>query len=332
MCDLNGTFALKISMKMTWTGLAFGTVEDGTNVPFYSWALQSQTYDSNGNLDDHDDALRRHDARSVRHASGDGEAYGQYFPNHIWGTANMPKQTIDVALPDARATKPFQTANAAVLFGIRLTDMSGNPNPLGPWPSQPRRSRLPDGRGDHRALRCRRTAAAWRTKYCWDTVRDRERGCAYRSDDDNDGVTGITSLVVPPGGVNTDSPLSFGANSVDCRRMQRRRCVSRTHVIRASRTGRPVDGSTKFYTASRTISRFDGTITNCDRIEGPVKGPRASNTQVQADFRFYGCADNSADNVCSIDVLDDNACRRRQAVADQHLDPERDLRDDARRG
>ena len=45
-----GTFALKISMQMTWTGLAFGTVEDGTNVPFYTWGLQSQTYDSNGKL------------------------------------------------------------------------------------------------------------------------------------------------------------------------------------------------------------------------------------------------------------------------------------------
>jgi hypothetical protein len=306
VCDLKGTFALKISMKMTWSGLAFGAIEDGTNVPFYSWALQKQTYDSNGNLHITSTPCggTTPDLCGTASFGVPPEAYGQYFPNHIWGTANMPKQIIDVALPDARATKPFVTANSAVLFGIRLTDAAGNPTPLGPWPAN--RSEVGCQTGASTTEPCiAANGSSLATKFCWDRSGTANDGCAYRTDDDADGVTGITSLVVPPGGVNTDSPLNFGANSVDCRRSTAG--AREPYAYYRALDNGPYVGATKFYTASRTISRFDGTITSCNRIEGAVKGPRASNTQIQADFRFYGCADNSADDVCSSYVLDDNA-------------------------
>jgi EGF domain-containing protein len=304
VCDMNGTFALKISMKMTWSGLAFGAIEDGTNVPFYTWALQSQTYDSSGNLHITSTPCggTTPDLCSVPNPafSLPAEAYGQYFPNHIWGTANMPQQIIDVALPDARATKAFVTANSAVLFGIRLTDAAGNPKPLGPWPANRLAVGCPTA-GATTEPCIATTGSNLANKQCWNGGAT----CGYRTDDDGDGVTGITSLVVPPGGVNTDSPLNFGANSVDCRRSTTG--TREPYVYYRALDNGPYVGVTKFYTASRTISRFEGTITSCDRIEGAVKGPRNSNKEIQADFRFYGCADDSADSVCSKYVLDDSA-------------------------
>jgi hypothetical protein len=212
----------------------------------------------------------------------------------------MPQQTLNVSLPNALPTQPFQTANSAVLFGIRLTDASGNANPLGPWPSD--RTQVGCTMGTGAAEPCvTSVGGSLANKNCWTST-----NCAYRTDDDGDGITGITSLVVPPGGVSTDSPLTFAATSVDCPRSTTGARQSYAYypgleggIVGTSRAIK------KFYTASRTISRYDGTITSCDRMEGSVKGPKSSNTQVQADFRFYGCADDSPDSVCGSSVLDD---------------------------
>ena len=61
---------------------------------------------------------------------------------------------------------------------------------------------------------------------------------------------------------------------------------------------------TRFYSASRLISRFDGAFDSCDRIDGAVRGPADGNTSIQSDLRFYGCVDDSDDSVCGPTLVD----------------------------
>jgi hypothetical protein len=270
VCDLSGTFELKITMGISWSGIV--GLADATNVASYTWAIQHQTYDDNGQL-----VITTTPCGGVTpdlcgnvQGINSTEAYAQYFPNDIWEQPSMPTQQVTMQLPNALPGQNFTSSNSAVLLGVRLD------SPLGAWPT----SNAQIGTSEN-------------NKVCYPTTNP--TNCAYRKDDDADttGHPGVTSLVVKPGGVSTNVPQTYGTNSP--------RCGDAYAYYPRQASFTPTRASA-FYMATRTISRFNGKITSCDRIEGApnttsphdytkdgLRGPKGTNNQVQLDARWYGC-------------------------------------------
>jgi hypothetical protein len=243
-CDLDGTFAIRISSELSWTGIE--NVENASGVVIHSWALRTHTYDADGSL------------TVVTTPCGGttpdicntltSAAHAQYLPNSIWGTAAMPTETLEMTIPRAYTGEDFFTERRATLLGLSLTD------PLGAFPA----SRCNIGGWTRPAGACANSPIT--------------NGATF-VDHDADTQRGVTSYAVPPGGVgNPPSPVAYGAASPACPRGN-----AAANWNYAWWPGLGGFGSClicevkRFYIGSRVISRLQGEIEDCDTISGTVQ-------------------------------------------------------------
>lgn len=292
VCDLNGTFAIKIAETVHWSGIT--NVEDATDnrtagpttdqtddrPVVYSWALRQHTYDAAGKLHVVTTPCGGTTSDLCGTANIPGfitpEAYTQFLPVQIWGTTGMPTETVDMQLPNALPGAAFVSAQSAALLGISLT------NPLGAWPS---------ARAAVGVSAMQVNGAVW-------------------IDHDADSKSGVTTYAIPPGGFPVDGiapdPLTaYPATSSACPR-------TKPTAPRLSYNYFPalesftVQRVRRFYLASRSIGYFDGSVTSCNVIQGNVKGPNAG--QIQNDGRVQGCVRSSSGATgevdCSATIVD----------------------------
>jgi hypothetical protein len=261
-CDMNGTFAVRESLTTSWSGI--NLFEDGTNVASTTWALRTQTYDASGNLVIKTEACggTTFDLCGENDPIGD-EAYAQFLPTTIYGTASMPVGSLTMTLTNARAGQAYTEPQTATLLGISLSD------PLGAWPA----ANTNVGPGANQT-----NGAIW-------------------VDNDGDGLMGVTSYAVPPGGIShTTSPFPFqdyGANSTACPR--RSAAMARlAYNYLPGIQGLSLARVKRVYTGSRFVSSMTGTISTCDAtgatlIKGTLAGPDSG--EPHADARVGGCVE-----------------------------------------
>jgi hypothetical protein len=285
VCDLSGTFAARASLSLSWDRMS-NAIEPGSQT-VYSYALERHTYDAQGNLTIELTSC----GNTPLDFCGVGiapvvaaEAYSQYMPVEIWELPSMPRVTSRVALPRAVAGAAFETPAIAVLQGITLKDPSGE------WPSSYR-----DIAGTPYFDGSAVNGAAW-------------------VDQDDDNVVGVTSYVVPPGGVQVDGkapdpPRNFGATSPVCPRTGGPHTAYAYWPAPAVGEVLPVRVK-RMYTASRVISAYKGKIDSCDAMSGDIVGIGGGKLQLEA--RIGGCIRTSGDDetACtstSIDFIDSAA-------------------------
>jgi hypothetical protein len=286
VCDLSGDFGVRLRQEFAWRDVD-DFIEDGDAVG-YTYILHRHTYDANGEL-----TIELADCGATTFDfCGLGlppllsaESYSQYFPVDIWGTPSMPRFTARMSLPNALPGSPFVSENIAMFSGISLTD------PFGPFPASRRDiAGTPDFDGS--AV----NGAAW-------------------LDHDNDGAVGITTFVVPPGGVRADGtppdpPQDFGANSQVCPRSEGgpRTPYAYLPAVPEGLSFTPVRIK-RFSAGTRVISAYSGSIVSCNELSGNVTGP-ASGNRMQVDGRVGSCirTNGSGEGACpasAVDFLDE---------------------------
>jgi hypothetical protein len=316
VCDMTGTFAVRIATTLSWSNIT--NIENASGVVTYGWGIRRQSYDSSGNFS----VTTTTCGGTTPDICGNGasgiigpEAYAQFVTNQAWASSQMQSTTLpSMTLARPYAGQAYNEPQSAQLLGISLT------NPLGTWPAS--RQNVQGGTGT------RTNGAAWK-------------------DDDNDGIAGVTSFAVPAAGMpinnntppsctsNADCTAACGANaalhcagtgqsngapdicalnnacviesppyayattSPDC---PRGGGTKLTYAYWPGLEGLTVRRVNKFYLASRVISQFQGTFTDCNNISGSVIGPKSG--QPQLDGRIYGCGDDSPDGACAATILD----------------------------
>jgi hypothetical protein len=279
-CDLTGTFAVRTRLDLSWDEVP-GSIEGGSDTT-YSYAIEKHSYDASGNLvldlttcgDTPIDLCGLGVAPVVA-----AEAYAQYQPTYIWTLPSIPEVSARAHPTDALPGSAFATDNVAMLMGISLKD------PNGAWPS---------GRAEISGSPAFGGTAT--------------NGAAWR-DHDSDTIIGLTSYVVPPGGIKADGidpdpPRDFGATSPVCPRS------GGPHTPYAywpaAREGllQSPYRITRLYTASRVISAYQGSIQTCDLISGEVIGPEDG--KVKLDGRVGGCIRNNGatETACTSSIVD----------------------------
>lgn len=286
VCDMTGDFAVRLKEDLVWKNVS-DFIEDGS-ASTYTWIIQRQRYDAAGQLqmEVQDCGATTFDFCSVPFPPLIGaEAYTQYFPMEIWGTPSMPRFNVSFSLPNAAPGSPFVSPTFAMFSGISLTD------PFGPWP--PSYKDVTGGPGfDGSAV----NGATW-------------------LDQDNDTALGVTTIVVPPGGERRDGtapepPQDYGANSVDCPRSGSgaREPYAYLPALPQGISLTPIRIK-RYYTGTRTLLGYSGSIVSCDRVNGDVVGPAAGN-KLQIDGRIGGCirVNGSGESACAdsqIEFLDE---------------------------
>jgi hypothetical protein len=259
-CDFTGTFGLRSTTTISWQNLT--GVEDGV-VQTQTFVLHRQSYDAEGNLRIEITEC----GGSTFDLCSDGsplvgrEAYGQYTPKDVWGSASMPRTTITMTLPDSAVGGAFKSEEFAMVNGIKLDD------PMGEWPRN--RSQVAGAEGSSGTSV---NGATW-------------------LDSDNDGKPGLTTFGVGPEGAPitgdplTDPPVAYGRTSAECPRGGdgERYAYAYPPALEGIRTRR----ITKLYAAQRAILAYDGTIDSCDAVSGTITGP--NNGQFSMDTRIGGC-------------------------------------------
>jgi hypothetical protein len=282
VCDMNGTFALRIKTTVELTDVD-GTEDIDPPTVIYSWTKREQTYDAQGNLvvtetpcgDVKPELCGAPTAFAFLGPQYDftSQAFAQYIPNSVWGTAGehtIPSMSLTNPIPGAALV----TSPAAELIGIHLTD------PLGNWPSA--RNRIADSAGVNAPNGSAPTNGA------------------YWVNEDNDTKLGVTSFAVPPGGVTESMgtpPIDYGTVSKICPRADE--AANWAYTYWPAQNGINVARVSRFYVASRVVRHLRGTIESCDRATGTVRG-RTSTDQLQTDARFYGCMQSNGNDCGSI--------------------------------
>jgi hypothetical protein len=188
----------------------------------------------------------------------------------LWAWPDPPGFTITNALPG----QPYVEPQTAALLGISLTD------PFGAWPAS--RQNVLGGTGT------RTNGAAW-------------------VDSDSDGISGVMTYDVPPGGVlSANSPFppqDYGSSSTACPRSNG---GTRLPYAYAPAYDGGVRRVKRFSNAARAISQLSGAFSanSCDTITGSVIGP--DNGQQQVDSRVYTCVvvNGGGETACSENVKD----------------------------
>lgn len=263
VCDMNGTFAIRIRTDVSWSGIT--NVENGSDTT-YSWALRTHNYMPNGTLEVETIPCggTTPDICGTSPILG-AEAYAQFLTNQIWGIASMPTEILSMNLPNALPGQAFVTSQTAVLLGIHLT------NPLGTWPSSNNNV---------------------------GTVASPGTNGAYWVNHDNDSNAAVTIYAVPPGGIGIDGnipdpPFAFASTSAVC---PRGGGSALSYAWWPGVEGLSVQRVKRFYAASRVISYLSGSLTSCDVITGDVAGPNPDSAsdpgtlgEMKNDGRFQGC-------------------------------------------
>jgi hypothetical protein len=261
VCDMNGTFASQVSLKTSWSGLP--TFEDGTNVPSTQWAIRTQTYDSTGHLVIQTTQCGGTTLDLCETSPLIGlEAYAEFLPGTIFGTASMPVGSLSITLTNPLPGQAYTEPQNATLLGISLTD------PLGPWPA----ASANIGAGANQT-----NGALW-------------------VDNDNDHFNGVTTYSVPPGGVlHSASPFpiqDYLATSSACPRSADAGATRDPYNYVFGLDSGGLERVKRLYTASRVISSMSGTISSCNAtgatlIQGTIGGPDSG--QAHIDGRVGGC-------------------------------------------
>jgi hypothetical protein len=282
VCDMTGTFAGRTQVELSWK--AQDPIEAGAATS-YSWSIQRQMYDDKGNLDV--EVIPCGDNNIDLCGNGYGnlvpvEAYAQYVPAAVWGSSAQ-RGMLHLSLPNAIPNADYKTPQMAGLQGITLTD------PFGDWP--PNRKDIQGGpEFDGSAV----NGARW-------------------VDADGDGVIGMTTYTVGPGGIAAGSgptaPLeTYKATSDACPRANPNAPRSPYNYPPAAE-GVTVRRVKRFGSANRSISALEGKINSCDLVSGAIVGPNAG--KVHYDVRIGMCvrvngSDESACNATLLDFLDSN--------------------------
>src|SRR5262249_33549596 len=117
-------------------------------------------------------------------------------------------------------------------------------------------------------------------------------------DQDADDVIGITTYVVPPGGIAADGappdpPRNYGSLSPTCPRRRGPPTPYAYWPAPTFGTNMPPIRVKRIYTASRVISAYKGKINSCDQYSGNIVGP--DNGKIQLDARIGGCVRTAGD-------------------------------------
>jgi hypothetical protein len=255
VCDMSGTFASQYSLTTSLPATLVGPVtvfSAETNVPTTQWALRTQTYDSSGNLVIKTTQCGGTTADLCGVVTGLKNAFTAFYPGPMYDLASMPvTQSNPISIPNALPGQAYAEPQSATLMGISLT------NPLGAWPA----SSTNVGAGSSQT-----NGAVW-------------------VDNDNDTFPGVTSYVVPPGGISeTTSPFpieNYPSTSSEC--------GTAYAYFPSFGTGGAIK---RLYSAQRMISSMSGTISTCDStgatlITGTLGGPDSNEPKV--DGRVDGC-------------------------------------------
>lgn len=279
-CDLSGDFGIRLRLGTSWTDSS--PIEDGS-ASSDAFIRLKQSYDASGKLtmEVMDCGGTTFDLCSVPIPPLLGaEAYAQYYPIEIWGTPSMPKFTHTVDLPKARPGDPYETGNFVMFSGMSLTD------PFGPFPATRK-----DISGSPAFDGSATNGAVW-------------------LDQDDDGVVGVSVIVVGPGGerpdgVPSDPPQTFGARSDVCPRGRPNAERYEYAYAPALAGGLSPVRIKRMGTASRVIMGYKGSVVSCDQISGDIVGPGAGNT-IQADARIGSCVrtNGSGEGGCSDSAID----------------------------
>lgn len=274
-CDLSGTFAVRTRVELTWDRMS-DLIEPGSDV-VYGYAIERYAYDAMGNLlQEHtpcgDGALDLCGVGAAPNLAA--EAYARYIPLRVWDLPSMPRVNTTVPMTNAIPGVAFETDPAAHLHGIALAD------PFGPWPESNR-----DIAGSPSFDGTTLNGAMW-------------------LDHDDDGFIGLTSYVVPPGGSSAtgtsspNPPRTYGASSPVCPRDGGPHTPYAYFPAPAEGPSAPPVRIKRYFTASRVISAYKGTLLSCDRMAGEIVGPDES--PLQLEVRVGGCIreHQSGDTAC----------------------------------
>lgn len=271
VCDMSGTFVVRARLDLSWNEMG-GLIEPGSD-SVYGYAIERYSYDGEGELQ----VQYTPCGNGAFDLCGVGvaptlaaEAYAQFIPTDVWDLPSMPKFNVHVSAPQRLPGTAFVTDTIAVVQGIALAD------PLGAWPE-----RMQDIAGTPSFDGSAVNGARW-------------------LDQDDDAFVGLTSYVVPPGGVPATGsqlmpPRPYGASSAVCPRS------GGPHTQYAYWPA-PAQGETgssvplrikRFYSATRVVGAYQGTITSCDEVEGEIHGPDGEPLQIE--MRVGGCMRASED-------------------------------------
>jgi len=267
-CNLNGTYAVKVTANVTWPAITnfAGTLISAGAATTNSWAIRQHVYDASGTLQ----VVTTPCGGSTPDLCSPyfNEAYAQFLSSYMWQQAAMPVQNETMALPGARPSTAFQTAMSAVLLGINL--------PAPGWVSSDA------------------------TDYGWPNGRANvgSNGSSW-NDPDADSISGVSTYAVPPGGAPLDGApdpnFAYPAASSYCGRNYAYWPTDPS----VQNCGGPFTSCriTRFSLASRVISAYKGSFTaSCDRITGDVIGPDPDgidsnvDKDMRTDARFNDCA------------------------------------------
>ena len=280
VCNMGGTFASRVEVDLAWTAEA--TIEGGSDTS-YAWSIERHNYDAQGNLDI--EIIPCGESNVDLCGNGVGllmippEAYAQYVPANVWGSAGLQPGMLHMSLPNAIPNADYKSPQLAALQGIRLTD------PMGPWPGS--RKDIQGGpEFDGSAV----NGATW-------------------VDVDGDGFIGLTTYTVGPNGAAADGSATapveaYGKNSKVCPRGNANAARSPYNYPPALENGATLRRIKRFSSANRSISALDGKINSCDLITGSIVGP--NDGKVRYDVRVGACVRVNGDNesACSTSILD----------------------------
>jgi hypothetical protein len=277
VCNLMGTFAVRQKLDLSWP--AQETAEAGMDSQ-YSWTIHRMNYDTQGNVQIEivPCGETNVDLCGEGVATIPAEAYAQYVPAAVWDRANAASTTVSMSLPAPLPNSKFETPVFASLEGIALD------NPMGDWPASRK-----DVQGDATFDGSATNGARW-------------------IDFDNDGVNGLTTVVVGPQGAPADgsalAPVEgYGTTSQVCPRSNPNAAREPYNYVPAI-DGLSIRRVKRFSAGNRVISQYSGTINSCDAISGEVVGP--DNGRAHFDTRIQGCTrvNGSGETACSDTIVD----------------------------
>jgi len=275
-CELSGTFAFQGIAPVSLVGSGPVEALDDT---IQLWGIARHDYDAQAGLSltlswcgqTTPDIC----ASAQPPALPSPEAYGQFIPLESWTRAST-SVTAELPLAHALPGEPFITPTIVQLFGISLAD------PFGAWPTTRK-----DIEGSPNYDGSSVNGAQW-------------------LDSDDDGKLGLSTIIVPPGGLQGTAtagpPGGYTAESSACPRDQPRAARSRYMYIPFPQ-GLGVERIAALYMAQRLALELSGVVESCDRITGVLTGP--SGADIRLDGVLGGCStiNGSAQEDCSASLL-----------------------------
>jgi hypothetical protein len=270
----------------------------------YAWTLRTHTYDNAGTL--HVSKALQCGA-TVQTACGVGvvndfgedippESYSQFVTNQVWGTGSMLSNEfvagdglspsgVTMSLPNVVPGSPFLAPQTVALLGISLS------NPFGAWPAA--RANVTGGGGSVT------NGATWAN---------------HDASADPDGAPGVTSYVVPPGGIGDnnsipDAPIDYPSSACTSDPYNYLPAPEITSFIPPVVSVRRIK---RLFTASRATTQLTGAVSasSCDVITGTVGGPGGTprfDAAVQGCVRVTSGSGETACNSAILDFLEDSA-------------------------